>query len=48
MNSYHCVANSTSYLNAAGFSDVVFPTPVISRIESIGVGWDGGREPKVG
>ena len=37
--SYHFIANSTNYLNAAGFSDSFFSVPVISRIESIaGVG----------
>ena len=39
---YHFIANSTSYLTAAGFSDGFFSAPVISRIESIGGGWVGG------
>ena len=38
------MANSTSYLNAAGFSDGFFSVPVISRIESIG---GGGRQGRV-
>ena len=44
------MANSTSYLTAAGFSDGFFSAPVISQIESIGGGpvgggvgrWEGG------
>ena len=40
--SYHFIANSNSYLNAAGFG-TVFSVPVISRIESIGGGWVGSR-----
>ena len=45
--SYHFIANSTSYLNAAGFES--FSVPVISQIESIGGGWWGaGGEPKMG
>ena len=39
--SYHFIAKSTSYLNAAGFW-IVFSVPVISRIESIGGGRVGG------
>ena len=55
--SYHFIANSTSYLNPAGFSDSFFSNPVISRIDSIGggrvgggVGWvvGAGGEPKAG
>ena len=40
---YHFIANSASYLNAAGFWDG-FSAPVISRIESLGgrVGGGGG------
>ena len=43
IRSYHFIANSTSYSNAAGFWEF-FSVPVISRIESIGVvgGWEGG------
>ena len=50
----HFIANSNSYLNAAGFWDSFFSVPVISRIESIGGGrgvrWvvGVGREPMVG
>ena len=40
--SYHFIANSTSYLNPAGFSDSFFSNPVISRIDSIGGGVGGG------
>ena len=40
--SYHFIANSTSYLNAAGVSDN-FLVPVISQIESIEVGWVEGE-----
>ena len=39
--SYHFIANSTSYLNAAGFLDS-FSVPVISHTESIGGGRAGG------
>ena len=39
--SFHFIANSTSYLNAAGVLDS-FSAPVISRIESIGDGRVGG------
>ena len=40
--SYHFIANSTSYLNPAGFFRQFFSNPVISRIDSIGGGVGGG------
>ena len=40
--SYHFIAISIRYLNAAGFFGSVFSLPVISRIESIGGGRVGG------
>ena len=42
IRSYQFIANSTSYLNAAGFFRRFFSVPVISRIESIGGRWAGG------
>ena len=39
--SHHFIANSTSYLNAAGFLEF-FSAPVITQIESIGGGQAGG------
>ena len=36
-SNYHFIANSTSYLNAAGFWDS-FSAPIISKIVSIGSG----------
>ena len=43
MHSSHFIANSTSYLNAAGFFEIVFLVPIISRIESLGIGLVGGN-----
>ena len=44
VRSYHFIANSTSYLNAALLVfQIVFSAPVISRIESIGGGWVGEK-----
>ena len=45
---YNFIANSTSYLNAAGFSDNFFSFPIISRIESIGKGKAVGGSKETG
>ena len=41
VRSYRFIAISTSYLNAAGFSEF-FSVPVISQINFMGVGWTRG------